>query len=370
MSQLKQSSGRQHMPHASINKRLHRHRLYLRTLTPTVDETAPKPSVAAAKETTSRQSGPADDPVGTGLRDWLQPFEPEETDADGDPIGTSQEATAEPSTNDAKRAMAIRTVNTRREAVGLPPLKKPRVHLSRRTGESSNDPVESSILGNDDLYIDCYWSSEVPNDEILVVNKSTNTIVWSRLTENEKSLFDDAKDQALLKYINRNAWRPVKRVTSNPKKTCPIVFALKWKNGTAHARVCLQGFKHEDSTTKLLHKESPTMSRIGRSFIFLVLVHKRWKAFAADAADAFLQGMNVEDLGIDIFTDPVGDVRKRLQRLMNLAEDEVLKMLKSGVLLVCGMTKPQEICVRLVLPVILWIAVFLCLSMVVICPSQ
>ena len=53
------------------------------------------------------------------------------------------------------------------------------------------------------------------------------------------------------------------------------------------------------------------MSRIGRSFIFLVLVHKRWKAFAADAADAFLQGMNVEDLGIDMFTDPVGDVRKR-----------------------------------------------------------
>ena len=94
-------------------------------------------------------------------------------------------------------------------------------------------------------------------------------------------------------------------------------------------RVCLQGFKHEDSTTKLLNKESPTMSRIGRSFIFLDLVHKRWKVFAADAADAFLQGMNVEDLGIDIFTDPVGDVRKRLQRLMNLAEGEVLKMLKS-----------------------------------------
>ena len=161
--------------------------------------------------------------------------------------------------------MAIRTVNTGREAVGLPPLKKPRVHLPRRTGESSNDPVESSIPGNDDLYIDCHWSSEVHNDEILVVNKSTNTIVWSRLTENEKSLFDDAKDKALLKYINRSAWRPVKLVTSNPKKTCPIVFVLKWKNGTTHARVCLQGFEHEDSTTKLLHKESPTMSRIGLS---------------------------------------------------------------------------------------------------------
>ena len=153
-------------------------------------------------------------------------------DADGDPIGTSQ------STNDAKRAMAIRTVNTGRQAEGLPPLKKPRVHLLRGTGESSNDPVESSIPGDDDLYTDCYWSSEVPNDEILFVNKSTNTIVWSRLTENEKSLFDDAKDKALLKYINRNAWRPVKRVTSNPKKTCPIVFVLKWKTERP-MRVCV-----------------------------------------------------------------------------------------------------------------------------------
>ena len=78
--------------------------------------------------------------MSTGLPDWLQPFEPEETD--GDPIGTSQEATAEPSTNDAKRAMAIRTVNTGREAVGLPPLKKPRVHLPRRTGESIPSRVQ------------------------------------------------------------------------------------------------------------------------------------------------------------------------------------------------------------------------------------
>ena len=44
--------------------------------TPTVDETAPKPSVAATEKTTSRQSGPADDPMSTGLPDWLQPFEP------------------------------------------------------------------------------------------------------------------------------------------------------------------------------------------------------------------------------------------------------------------------------------------------------
>ena len=95
--------------------------------------------------------------------------------------------------------MAIRMVNTGRQPEGLPPLKKPRVHLPLGKGELSsvNDSVESSIPGDDDLYTDCCWSSEVPNDEILFVNKSTNTIVWSRLTDNEKSLFDAAKDKAL-----------------------------------------------------------------------------------------------------------------------------------------------------------------------------
>ena len=107
--------------------------------------------------------------------EWLQPFEPEETGDDGHPIGTGpeagkgedsigtgQEATAEPSASDAKRAMAIRMVTTGRQAEGLPPLKKLRVHLSREMGESSsvNDSIESSIPGDDDLYTECYWSSE------------------------------------------------------------------------------------------------------------------------------------------------------------------------------------------------------------------
>ena len=64
--------------------------------TPAVDETVPKPSapknVSGTKETAPRQSGPADDPMDTGLPDWLQPFEPEDTDAEGDPIGTGPEA--------------------------------------------------------------------------------------------------------------------------------------------------------------------------------------------------------------------------------------------------------------------------------------
>ena len=67
--------------------------------TPVVDETAPEPSapenVSGTKKTAPRQSGPVDDPMDTGPPDWLQPFEPEETEADGDPIGTGPEANDE-----------------------------------------------------------------------------------------------------------------------------------------------------------------------------------------------------------------------------------------------------------------------------------
>ena len=53
--------------------------------TPAVNETAPEPSapenISGTKETTPSQFGPVDGPMDTGLPEWLQPFEPEETDA-------------------------------------------------------------------------------------------------------------------------------------------------------------------------------------------------------------------------------------------------------------------------------------------------
>ena len=83
----------------------------------------------------------------------------------------------------------------------------------------------------------------------------------------------------------------------------------------------------------------------------------------------------MEDLGIDIFTDPVGDVRKRLQRLMNLAEDEVLKMLKSGFGDVRAPRLWYDKAARDLCQVgfarhPFGLLCVLCPSMVVICPSQ
>ena len=62
------------------------------------------------------------------------------------------------------------------------------------------------------------------------------------------------------------------------------------------------------------------MSHISRSFMLLVLVHQRWKAFGAAAADASSQGMDLENLAIDMFTE----------RLI-YSSDESLEVFKSGV---------------------------------------
>ena len=91
----------------------------------------------------------------------------------------------------------------------------------------------------------------------------------------------------------------------------------------------MQGFKHADALTTTPDKKSPTISRLGRNFIFTILTAKRWKAFGADVEDAFLQGVNLEDIGVTIIGIPNSDMRRRLQRLMGLQPGEGLLMLKS-----------------------------------------
>ena len=51
----------------------------------------------------------------------------------------------------------------------------------------------------------------------------------------------------------------------------------------------LQGFKHKDVVTGEVIKESPTLSRLGRFTIFLILTMNNWKFFTADVKSAFLQ---------------------------------------------------------------------------------
>ena len=91
----------------------------------------------------------------------------------------------------------------------------------------------------------------------------------------------------------------------------------------------MQGFKHEGAVSQALDKQSPTMSRLARHLLLVVASCQRWRCFKADVADAFLQGVDLHDVGVTIGV-PNADMRRRLARLMDLRPDEDIRMLKSG----------------------------------------
>ena len=80
---------------------------------------------------------------------------------------------------------------------------------------------------------------------------------------------------------------------------------------------------------KRLEKESPTLSRLGRNIIFMFCASKGWKLFSADVKSAFLQSDDiVEKYDLRIFGKPSADMRRRLERMMGLKENQILRMRK------------------------------------------
>ena len=102
----------------------------------------------------------------------------------------------------------------------------------------------------------------------------------------------------------------------------------KTENGeVANARVIIQGFRHKDVMNEKLVTEAPTLSRLGRFLILNMLVHKKWKAFSADVKSAFMQADQIDE-ETRIYIKPSADMRRRLERLMGLKPDEVLRAVK------------------------------------------
>lgn len=155
-----------------------------------------------------------------------------------------------------------------------------------------------------------------------------------RLTAEEKKEFDEAKDQALRVWLENDAWKAIPLESADPEETVPARFLLRWKpkaeakNGkVANARVILQGFRHKDVLTQQLETESPTLSRIGKHLIYLYLTQKGWKIFSADVKSAFMQSDSI-DQETRIFIKPTADMRRRLERLMDLKPFQILKATK------------------------------------------
>jgi hypothetical protein len=95
----------------------------------------------------------------------------------------------------------------------------------------------------------------------------------------------------------------------------------------ANARVILQGFRHSDVLNKELETESPTLSRVGRMSIMSMVIHKQWRLLSADVKSAFMQADSIDE-ETRIYIQPSADMRRRLERLMGLRQDQLLKATK------------------------------------------
>ena len=152
-----------------------------------------------------------------------------------------------------------------------------------------------------------------------------------RLSIEERKMFDEAKDKALMVWIENAAWRAVDESEAGDGEIVPARFLQRWKKTPegekANARVIIQGFKHRDVLEQCLEKDSPTLSRTGRMLIYTLVVHKRWKLFSADVKSAFMQANSIDE-STRIYVRPTSDMRRRLERLMGLKPHQLLKAVK------------------------------------------
>ena len=232
----------------------------------------------------------------------------------------------------------LRSENAARKLDGLPPLKVRRYAWNQNLPPVPREDDDDMLFADGDevLLAEAQdFEESRPEDEVFFVKRGTSNIVQAKLSPSEKIAFDVAKDEAFTPFLKNQAFKAVKQNQTDPGKTVPMIYVLKWKvkgkDREANARVCLQGFHHEDATNgTAINVESPTLSKVGRSVVFYLCAMLKYRVFTADVKSAFLQSDDLEKFGITIYARPNDDMRRRLSRLIGLRDDEILQFTKAG----------------------------------------
>ena len=129
--------------------------------------------------------------------------------------------------------------------------------------------------------------------------KAKGEVSEKNLTQAEKELFYHAKVKELKSFFECGVWEFATTSDSIPERTLTSRMLLKWSkyaDGTprAKARLVVRGFNDVDALNGELPTASPTTSRLSRSLLLSISSCLHWKAWAADVATAFLQGLPQE----------------------------------------------------------------------------
>ena len=129
--------------------------------------------------------------------------------------------------------------------------------------------------------------------------KAKAEVSEKNLTQAEKELFYHAKMKELKSFFECGVWEFATTSDSIPERIRTSRMLLKWSknaDGTprAEARLVVRGFNDVDALNGELTTASPTTSRLSRPLLLSISSCLHWKAWAADVATAFLQGLPQE----------------------------------------------------------------------------
>jgi len=151
-------------------------------------------------------------------------------------------------------------------------------------------------------------------------------VVIRNLSKEEKAEFDKAKRKELDQWVSNSVFSICKRAGVPTDRIMAMRWVLTWKaaddeakSRKAKARLVVKGFTDPDLTT--IRAESPTLSRLGRHFLFQVAASNKWQLQKGDVKTAFLQGSKTED-SRDIYVDPSAEIKK----LLNIKDSQLMKL--------------------------------------------
>ena len=146
------------------------------------------------------------------------------------------------------------------------------------------------------------------------------TVSERHLAVEDRALFMKAKREELDSFFKNEVWEVA--VPDDETRTLRARFLLKWRDdGSAKARLVVQGFRDPDALNGTLATSSPTATRLARHCVFAVAAINQWTPWTADVATAFLQG-KPQDRTLFV------KVPAEAATLMGLKEGECMKLLK------------------------------------------
>ena len=174
------------------------------------------------------------------------------------------------------------------------------------------------------------WLQEsCPEQMVAVANagrKARAEVSLRELSPEERKMFAEAKSKELSCWLQTNAIRRILRRKLNPDQILKSRWVLTWKPPEpgstvkrAKARLVVLGY--QDPRLTELARDSPTLTREGRSVVLQTIASRRWRLQSFDIKTAFLRGKADGDNPLAM------EPPRELRELLKLQDNEVCELI-------------------------------------------